>query len=795
MIILPQKTDAILWCTAQYMQDSTSPAGLIACSENIAKLLLNITNTIGRDAYIGMIANWMADESKNEKELLKNCEKKLIEVNKIASKAKTDDVQEAQELVREAEINYENARKNKYWLDESEIKKAVANVSAEYKNIEKRKQIQIGYDDDGLKIDVNGGDPYGALPKYMDADELKKKGYCTVKKVKEGEITHWGYYNYDTQFKRASQATNYIVTPIFFVYKGKDSRYIIEVDNGKRKSVMDVEAKAMISPDVMSAFLVAEGNYIIYAASTAYKRIASELLEQFKRCVELKELGWQSWGFYAYIDRIYIPNIGTQIVDDWGIVTLKGHRDSYLLPASSAAYKELLLTGEDPFENDRVLEFKQSTITMDVWVKKMERVYGMAGIIGCIYAWLCVYRDVVFSIDNNFPHLYGFGEKSSGKSKWAESISSFFYHKRSAFQLNSGTDFAFFNYMGKFTGGLAWLNEFDGDVTSSERFQAIKGIFDGESRQRGSMTTRNKVETQKVLSGLLLTGQYLNTADDNSNVTRSIIEGFTTNENRSAEDNLAYQNLKDIEDAGINSLICDIVAHRDEIKTDYKSVFYETLKTWRIAIGKNDNYNQRIIQNYAHIYSMGLSVKHCLNLSDDVLDLNKLYDYCLQKGLQWCNFIRSSDKLSEFWNTMAYIAEGRLIKIDWDFKVITKSELKVRVGDNNSETILFEVPKKVLYLRLNNIHKVYQENYKKRNSKGESMSMDNLKHYFNGRKYYLGSVVGTRFVNGSDSKITSAYCFDYDMLGIDLVSLSGIATEKADDEDGSMTTNNQDMPW
>jgi DNA primase len=64
--------------------------------------------------------------------------------------------------------------------------------------------------------------------------------------------------------------------------------------------------------------------------------------------------------------------------------------------------------------------------------------------------------------------LYAFGERSSGKSKWAESIMALFYIKRQAFNLNSGTDFAFFNYMQIFINCPAALNEADEKVLKPE---------------------------------------------------------------------------------------------------------------------------------------------------------------------------------------------------------------------------------------------------------------------------------------------------------------------------------------
>src|SRR5262249_50183305 len=147
-------------------------------------------------------------------------------------------------------------------------------------------------------------------------------------------------------------------------------------------------------------------------------------------------------GFFAFVDKIFIPGGGLKELDEWGIIN---HNDNnYLVPAASAAYKHVQNSSGDPYENLRTLKFVQSPINFSQWCALMFRVYQEKGIVAIAFVILTAFRDIIFSIDNNCPHLYAFGERSSGKSKWVESIMAFFFVKRAAFNLNSGTDFAFF---------------------------------------------------------------------------------------------------------------------------------------------------------------------------------------------------------------------------------------------------------------------------------------------------------------------------------------------------------------
>jgi hypothetical protein len=306
-------------------------------------------------------------------------------------------------------------------------------------------------------------------------EQCLNHGYLSVNRKDKGKPMV-GYYSFGSNGK--TEITNFIVKPLFHVYAGVESRYLVQIYNGYRNAVLDVPARVIPSVDQFQSFTVSEGNFLVFGSKSQWLRIASELLQSFPRCMEIMSLGWQSHDFFCWVDKIFIPEKGLMSLDEWGIFNYKD--ENFLIPASCQAYKQLQRTGDDPYENDRYLAYKESSITFSAWADLMTRVYKQKGIVGIAYSILTIFRDIIFDVDNNCPHLYGFGEPSSGKSKWAESIAAIFYFKRSAYNLNSGTDFAFFNYMQRYRNCPAHLNEFDIEVIKPEWFQAIKGVFDGE---------------------------------------------------------------------------------------------------------------------------------------------------------------------------------------------------------------------------------------------------------------------------------------------------------------------------
>src|SRR5215831_13644092 len=177
--------------------------------------------------------------------------------------------------------------------------------------------------------------------------------------------------------------------------------------------------------------------------------------------------------------------------------------------------------------------------------------------------------------------------------------------------------------------------------------------------------------------------------------------------------------------------------------------------------------------------------------------MNILKIIAKKKAVHWSGFIRASDTLSEFWNTFAFLVDQGIIIDGWDFKIECVAQVRIykdkKDGKAQDCIHIFNEPSKVLFLRLNNVHKHYQQAYRIRTGK-EGMSIENLKHYFSGRKYYIGNNQDSRFrrciditqeventssIPGDKTKTfqtkkseeikkSSSFLFLYDQLGINI---------------------------
>lgn len=664
--------------------------------------------------------------------------------------------------------------------------------SADVKRDFKKITETIAYPEDE---DDMGTDDSDMLPDWLDdsqKEEFFSKGYVSVNKKERGKPMI-GYYSFNNGAK--IEITNFLVNPLFHIYAGSESRYLLQIYNGYKHGILDLPARKITSIDQFQAETVGFGSFIIYGVKIQWLRIVTELLHVFPLCWEIHKPGWHDKGFFCFLDRAYIPGEGMVEMNEWGIFS--HNNTNYLMPASCKAYTELMESSKDNYENLRYLQYKNSPVDFTVWSKQMNKVYKQKGIVAIAYVIITLFRDIVFAVDNNFPHLYGFGEPSSGKSKWAESITAIFYHKRSAFNLNSGTEFAFNNYGALYVNCPAHMNELDIEVIKMEWFQTLKGAYDGEGRERGKISGgKSSTEVTRIRGSLILTGQKLVTYDDNSLVTRCLIEPFAAIKELTEEEKQNYDKLKAWEARGMSSMLVEILQFRQLFVEQYRDNLNMQLSQWRKTKAGTRNLNQRILQNWAHLVTGYKMLSEHFQFPQDVAEFS---DYCYSRAEYWSHFIRSSDTLSEFWRTLEFLFNQQQVEEGWDYIISEETSITIRTNKYETEVISFERPTKVLFLRINNVHKLFQTAYRQRTGK-EAMSLENLLHYFSSRDYFKGTIKAKRFaryitkteesatqgfggnnvhtIKKIQAANTTCYAFLYDDLGICIDTGAGVPEEK-----------------
>ena len=366
-----------------------------------------------------------------------------------------------------------------------------------------------------------------ALPAWID-----KEHFWQFEFDSKVDNYHTGIYFSNSAKNVPKRLTNFTIKPLIHVYTKDEgsNRRLTEFDNGLPggKVVMELPSKAFTSMDFFDALITQEGEFFTYDgfSKSHLNRLKAYYLQKYPKCYELKTLGWQPEGFFSFCNLIY-KDVPVEY-NDYGYADVDGTK---FLSMGASNILAGVREEDNAYKNDKYLEFVQPKITLTEWAKLFILVYPDHGMMGVAFTMMSVFKDVLFKRNNNFPLLYPYGPKSSGKSKFAESIQSFFTLQMPMLNLNQTTVFAFFNRLERFRNVAVGLNEFDENSIEEVYFKALKGAFDGEGRDRGT-GSKNKTKVQDINVAIMILGQYLTTSDDGSVLNRSFPCKFFENNAR-----------------------------------------------------------------------------------------------------------------------------------------------------------------------------------------------------------------------------------------------------------------------
>lgn len=603
---------------------------------------------------------------------------------------------------------------------------------------------------------------------------------------------HTGYY-FVKRGNALEHLTNFVLQPLFHIYdRTGGNRRLARLHNAiNADKLIELPSKALNSIDRFEEILLDEGYYLTLEgfAKPHLKRLVAAIGNEFPKTYELKTLGWQPEGFFAYSNAMYAPNkpdIVHQTSDivhffnDIGVAQYKNI--NYYSPAASSIYmterkddegREVM--DDDAYENDKYLRYQQSPVSFTEYAQHMMLMHGDAGMPLICYAFVSIFKDIITSYEK-IPILYGYGIVQSGKSTWAEGLYYMFYDKYSKpFNLNQGTVYAFFNRMERFRNCPQLFNEFDEDAIGEDFFRAFKSFYDGEGRDRGK-GIKGKTETQKINCTVILVGQTLTTKDGASVLSRSIPVNFKDPGERSDIEKHNYDTWNNWTNQGVNSVLTEIIQHRAHFKQNFFRTFNEELIKLKESIRQSgDQLKERIVKNYCILLASGkvmleaFSIHHTSDIKHQTLGFTypQLFKYCLSNIINLSKMISEVDNLATFWNTIAFLYERGDVIAGIDFKVEEVMQV-TKLADKEKISIPFDKITKVLYIRLTKAYPLYAQNFRQTTGT-KPINERTLVTYFESSKQYIGNNPGSRFkANSGGSTVTSSYMFLYDKLGINL---------------------------
>lgn len=604
----------------------------------------------------------------------------------------------------------------------------------------------------------------------MDSDLYKQFGF-NVEKDK--------YYYSISDKGGVYEWSNFIMQPLFHIKDSVNPKriYLLKNERGLEELV-ELKQEDLVSLQKFMVRIEGLGNFIWKASQRELNKLKQYLYEKTETAEEIRQLGWQRHGFFAFGNGIFFEGKFLK-VDKYGIVRLS--LGNFYLPASSDIYRNDAKLFQ--FER-RFVHQGLSTIKLRDFTEQIFLVFGNNGRIGFMFLLATLFRDIVTRVTRSFPILNLFGPKGSGKSELGHTLMSFFIIENVPPNIQNSTIPALNDTVAAVANALVHIDEFKNNLDINKN-EFLKGMWDGTGRTRMNMDLDKKKETTSVDAGVILSGQEMPTADI-ALFSRLIFLSFSKSE-FTEEEKANYQKLKQMRVQGMSHLTLEILTHRKNMETFFTKLYQLTLSEVSERL-KDIAIEDRILLNWIS----PLTVLRCLeNVLDTSLSYKDMLNICVD-GIRFQNAqCKQNNELANFWKVVMFlVGEGNLID-GGDFRVEYVRRLKTDIVN-----VEWNELRPVLYIQKSRLFMLYKKNGK---AVGDTVLPEgSLLYYLEHSRAYLGFKKGVRFKvyhngvlqfkNGKDgnnpeTKVLLSYCFDYRILEEDY----GINLEIATEEDGDTT--------
>ena len=649
--------------------------------------------------------------------------------------------------------------------------------------LDKKKNVKAQDLEDTVIDDVRYNFDIENLPVYVDKKFFYRYGFFPAQNEQGKKI----FYVFRTPENTLVKVGNFFLEPLFQVFDldpNKNKR-IVRLNHAElgRSEYVEMPSSAMMDFMALKKFCWNQGGYIFSKGKPYHhEAILESIALQFPKCYEFSTFGWQPEGFFAFANGIYAEK-NFLPVDELGLVAWQ--EQTYYSPSFSKIFADQR-ADSDKYINDRFLiHTNKEGASWKVWCELMNQVYKYNdnGKWAILFTILATHRSVIFPIDRFFTTLFFIGPTDSGKSRIAESIRSPFMYGAPLFNLNSGTDAAFFTVMERFRDIPVIFEEYNDLQISDIKFQGLKAaVYDNEGKTKRKEAGTKELDISQVNCAPLVLGQDVPEKDDGSLANRCIMCKVVKKDDWTDQEIDVYNDLKTAEKKGLSNIATAMISKRPEVLKHWSRIQKEVYLEMKNALIRDGaNYQTRILNTVSLILAAAkLWETECTEFPLP-FTYKEFFPIAKQKIMIQSESIKESNKLASFFDALVTllnkdngILEGREFKIEpWKEVVYQKTTTENATKD-------FGKVKKVLYLRLNILHTMYRDIFK-----GEALKYSALMTYLQNHPAYIGPVRSTRFSWSRPEEVanpagyierimkpfninTSALMMDYEVLGIDL---------------------------
>lgn len=606
------------------------------------------------------------------------------------------------------------------------------------------------------------------LPQWVDKKFLFDYGFCQLGNHTKGYRA--GIYSMAGSLQ---PVTNFTIKPLYHLLEQSNNRRLLEVCNGERTAIVEMPSQAFTTSSIFENELINKGHFITHHTFSRkdFKLIVAWLSNQMPIAYELKTLGWQPEGFFAFSNAVYLPPTAEQSgamleYDDLGMIKIN---DKYYMSLGNSKLHKDERETDNPYENDLYLKHVPAPMTFARWAELFCKAYTVHAPFGIAFVFLSLFKDIA-TRTGKMPMLYPFGPKGSGKSDFAESITWLFFSGKDAegnlmrgYNLNpgQGTPFSFFNRVERFRNCPILMNEFDENNIEDWKFGTFKASYDGEGREVGDGTTGKKRKTiiQKVQGTIIAVGQYLSVKDDGSVLSRSISCQFSLERlSRLTQEEIdAHKELKEAERKGLSGILTELMQLRPEVvkrfATQYSSLHNRMMNETREA---GHRVEVRLISNYTMVLT-------ALRLVADLgitlpFSFDEFFDQCKARVISHNRMLKDNNSLNQFWKALEFLFDRGVIHYGKEFTVAVHKEIRLKDG-STTKLETFATTTELLLVRFDTVYGFYAKHMREISGQA-ALSAETLLLYLKDQSYYLGLTPNETF----SDKRTSAYVFKYDAI-------------------------------
>ena len=590
-----------------------------------------------------------------------------------------------------------------------------------------------------------------SVPTPAVSSAISDEEYAALFKGTEIKVGNNCYYGYSKEGEK--EISNFIMIPLYLIRDGASASRVFILRN-----VMGFEVRIEFSIEEMTVLqkfrnrIEREVNFMWYGTSAKFNKLRGILYSSMEVITRISTLGWQKIGFFAFGNGI-ILNGEWHPVNEEGIVRLGNPLGSFYLPAFSKMNED---NSEKFLFEQKFIHLPESKVRFFQFATQMRLVYGDNAIIGICFIVVCLFRDIIIRHRREFPTLFLFGPKGTGKTAFGELLQSVFVYNGDHPNLRTSTMPSLATVLSQAEDAIMHLDEYKNDI-DVEKIELLKGLWDCQGRSKLDIETRKR-EQSKVLSGVIVSGQEKPTVDI-ALYSRQCVLPFHK-DTHTVEEKENFRVLKDWEYEGTSYVVLELLQVRAQFEQSYKDCYEQAVKN--ICTFLTICIDERILHNWSVVLASYMAVQHHIQFPFTYDEVFKT----VLNGVEYQNEeCLHSNELSIFWKTIDYLKQDNQIYGLCDYRIHEHTSLKVDIKmDGRRQTVTREYgnAKKILMIPTNSrMFALYALHLQKTREK--VIPENTLKYYLENSPEYIGKVNSVRFASVENVKDWprqfSAKCF------------------------------------